>query len=105
MYGNGMYGTEFGQGQGSGLNYGNARVSKKELASYVCQCLGAREVVYADDFDSDVQRHVCSGGKQIILLNKVLSPVQLPQGIVNVEYFFCRNCGKLILNRLSLEVL
>lgn len=81
------------------------RVSKKEMVNTLAMYLSANEVVLVDDFDSDQQRHVCMNGTKILVLNKSVYPIQLPQGFVHVEYFMCPYCRKLIINKLSLEVL
>lgn len=83
-----------------------AAVSRKSIADYISNSLGAREVVLLDDFETVNARHVCHGSRCISILPKRYMNVVLPNGVdcLRVDYFFCRVCGKLLLNKDSLTV-
>lgn len=85
-------------------------VNRRDLINLVCMTLGTQNYVLLDDFESNVARHICHGGKKINLLQREL--LRLPistngydiDGCLNVDYFLCRNCGKLFLNKQSLSI-
>lgn len=77
--------------------------TKSAIKDYVCMYCNARDVAVADEFDTMLTRHICSGSKSISLLNRSYVPVPTTNGIINVEVFYCNRCGKLILNKSSME--
>lgn len=81
-------------------------VSRKMLVDYIQRTLSASSVVILDDFDTVTARHICHGAMQIRLLPRDMMTVVLPNGIdcIDVDYYFCRNCGKLFLNKSSITL-
>lgn len=80
------------------------KVTKKFIVEILTNMYNAQEVVQVDDFDSLRQRHICAGTKVITLLDKITVPVETNEGIVYAEVFFCPRCGKLIINKSSIEI-
>lgn len=74
------------------------KMSKRDIMFTLQQCLTSTEIVEVDGFDSDVARHICRGGSTIELLPKCVFPFQLEDGYLNVEYFRCNLCGKVLVD-------
>lgn len=91
------------------MMYGQQRVhapTKKDIVdSLVCYLGGASEVEKVDDFETLQTRHICRGTQTIQVLSKCVTPLQTVNGSANVEYFFCPQCRKLIINKSSIELL
>lgn len=85
--------------------YGGGRVTKKDIIEWLRCFFNAQEIVQVDEFESVRTRHVCPNGKQIFLLDKIIQPVPTVNGPVFAEVFFCQCCGKLIINKSSIEIL
>ena len=81
------------------------KTTRKDVLAYLQQMSGASEIVQVNEFETMRTRHICKGSKQIILLDKGIVQVPTSNGILNVEYFLCPKCKKLILNKSSLEML
>lgn len=80
------------------------RVSKKEIIDYITACVNAREVVLVDEFETMRTRHICPNIDEISILNPDVFVVNLPDGsILNVGVIFCPRCGKLWINKSTLE--
>lgn len=75
--------------------------TRKNIIEMICYNLNTNNYVLLDDFETDVARHICQRGKIIYLLNKETMNLVLPDGSgsIQVDYFLCRNCGKLYLNK------
>lgn len=80
--------------------------TKKEIIDSLVYYLGGvSEVESVDEFETMQTRHICHGTKNIQVLSRCMCPVQTMAGTANVEYFFCPQCRKLIINRSSVELL
>ena len=79
-------------------------VTRKMIMDYMQSTLGARSVVVLDEFETCNTRHICHGTTQIKLLPREFMKVVLPDGYsyIDVDYYFCRSCGKLFLNKNSI---
>lgn len=81
-------------------------ITKKMLVDYISESLGALSVVYVDEFEGNVTRHICTGGNQIQVLQSNVFNVPLADGSnVGVEIFWCPNCRKVIINKSSLDLI
>lgn len=106
-YMNGMYNPEMGIVQQG--NYSTGRVNaltKKDIKEILTYNLGATETVSAQvGLQETVTRHICRGSNCIQQLSRNVYQIPTPQGsVINVNYFFCRCCGKLIIDDSSMEV-
>lgn len=80
-------------------------ISRKEIVDYICAMLGTGNVVLLDEFETDKARHICRGGKDIVIMSREYMDVALPDGnYITAEYYLCRSCGKLLLNKNSLTL-
>lgn len=81
-------------------------VTRKMIMDYMQVTLGARSVVVLDEFETCNARHICRGTTQIKLLPREFMKVVLPDGYsyIDVDYYFCRSCGKLFLNKNSITL-
>lgn len=96
----------FPQGYNPNYMQGNQtqrKLTKKDIIDTICGALGTNNYVIAEEFETPRTRHICEGGKQIIILDKQTSPLNTGSSILNIEYIFCPHCKKLILNRNSLS--
>ena len=78
--------------------------TKKELKEYLVNYLGACDVVAVDEFDTLRTRHICNGGKNILLLERSYLGIPTDYGVIQAEFFFFQNCRKLIYNKSSIEL-
>lgn len=74
------------------------RVSKREILTVFQQQKGSQELELVDDAGADYARHVCQNGNKVYLLPKKVCPFQTPQGVINIIYYRCEVCGKLIVD-------
>ena len=77
--------------------------TKKEIMDCLIASTGANEVIKVDEFETLQTRHICQGTHCIQVLQKSIFPVQMAGGTLGVEYFFCPNCRKLIVNKSSMD--
>lgn len=80
-------------------------VTKSGVKQMLAYSLGATEVVSAEVGLQDIEmRHICNGTNIIRKLPKCTYPIVAANGfVVNVNYFFCQCCGKLILDNGSTD--
>lgn len=84
---------------------GIRKATKKDVLNYISYYFNTSDVVVVNDFESLRARHVCQGGKIIWLLEKFVFPVPIGcNSFVNVEMFRCQYCGRVIVNRSSLDI-
>lgn len=100
----GMYGDNSMSYNDNGMFMGGIASTQKSIKEYVCLTTGCTSVEVVDEFDTNMTRHICPGSKRVILIERGVIPVPTNKGIVNVGIMFCRGCGKLILDRSSMEV-
>lgn len=88
------------------LGMGGRNLTKREIKEIMCYSLGAREVVSAQvGLQETTTKHICKGTSYIQQLSRQIFPIMTPQGFaVNVNYFFCNHCGKLIIDESSMEI-
>ena len=86
-------------GQGYGVS-----PTKQAVKDYVCLATACQSVEMVEEFETLRARHICQGTKVIQILEKRLIPVPTTRGMINVEVFLCNYCGKLIINRSSMEI-
>ena len=79
------------------------KLHKKDIVDILQGTLGATEVVKVESFDTERTRHICTGGRVINIIGKSYRSFPSESGMVNVEYFYCPNCRKLILNKSTLD--
>lgn len=84
--------------------YRQKAVTKKDILYYLQNMMQPREVEQVVEFDTGRTRHICTGYKEIVLLDKQIIQVPTGNGVVCVEVFFCPRCRKLLVNSQSLEV-
>lgn len=88
-------------------NYNNCNgisPTKKAIKDYLCNITNCSSVETVEDFETLRTRHICQGSKIINILDKNTISVQTTKGVVNVEFFLCSMCGKLIINSSSIEI-
>lgn len=81
-------------------------ITREDLAQYICGSLGLprNKLIFIDDFDTDIARHVCMNTEKINLLYREFLNIPMPDGTkITVQYYLCRDCGKLMVLRGSLE--
>lgn len=82
------------------------KVTKRDIVDYIKRIYNTENVVMVDEMETRNARHICPQGKIINILPVYAQPVQLPSvGYINVNVVYCRNCGKLIIDKNSLEML
>lgn len=76
-------------------------LSKGEIINWFKDYTGATEVALVDETFDSVARHVCcnSDNPKIWLLPKKVYPLLTVRGVINLEYYQCQVCGKLILGK------
>lgn len=80
-------------------------VTRRDLIDYMKSMFNTNNVVVLDEFETRRTRHICHGFNEISILEMGTSNVTLPDySSVNINYFFCRRCGKLFLEKNSLTV-
>lgn len=87
-------------------------VTRKDIINWLCGYFNASDYVLVDEFESNVARHICKGSRAISLLqeNTVNVPIpdknnpMVPCAVIPVNVFFCGYCGKLIINKQSLDL-
>lgn len=80
-------------------------VTRRDLIDYMKAMFNTNNVVVLDEFETRRTRHICHGFNEISILGMGTANVTLPDySAVNVNYFFCRRCGKLFLEKNSLTV-
>ena len=84
-------------------NVGGVSPTKKSIQDYICLYLGSNNVVVVDEFDTVKTRHICANSKCVSLLGNQFIPVPTTKGIINVEVFCCYRCGKIIINKSSMD--
>lgn len=75
------------------------RPGKQEIINWFRDFMQAQEMDLVDDSYDQYARHVCLGGESVQLLPKMVYNLQVPDGIIPLEYYRCNLCGKVILNR------
>lgn len=75
------------------------RMSKRDILNIFQQQMNAPEMELVEDCQDDYARHICNNGKIIQLLPKSVCPFQTPQGIINITYYRCNICGKLLVDK------
>ena len=78
--------------------------TQQSIKDYICLSTNCTSVEMISEFYTMKARHICPNSHMIVLLEKSFIPVPTSKGIVNVEIFLCPRCGKLMINKTSLEV-
>lgn len=82
------------------------KVTKRDIVEYIKRIYNTENVVMVDEMETRNARHICPQGKVINILPVYAQLVQLPTGeYINVNVVYCRSCGKLIIDKNSLEML
>lgn len=78
--------------------------TKQSIRDYIRLFTNCSHDEMVDEFSTLRTRHICSGSKNIIVLDKSVIPVLTTKGMVNVEVFLCPKCRKLLLSKESMEI-
>lgn len=74
-------------------------INKKYVIEAIKMNERATDVSYVDDANLEITRHVCKFGSKIELLPRRVFLVPTPYGTINVGYYKCEKCGKVIIER------
>lgn len=84
---------------------GTKRATRRDVLNYISNYFMTTDIVVVNEFETLRARHVCPGGRIIWLLEKFVLPVPVGyETYINVELFRCQCCGKVIVNRNSLDM-
>lgn len=81
-------------------------ITREDVLQYVSGCLNVprNKFVLLDEFDSTIARHICFNAEKISLLYREYLNVPMPDGTkIAVQYYMCRDCGKVMILKSSLE--
>lgn len=84
---------------------GGVPPTAKGIVDYICMSLGTTDVTRADEFETQSTRHICPGERVIRIIQKNIFGVPTTKGMVYAEIIFCPNCGKLIINKNSINLI
>lgn len=89
-----------------GQNNGYMGISptKQAIKDYISLAMGSNLIEVVDEFDTLRTRHICLGNNVISILEQRIIPVPTTKGMINVSIFYCGCCGKVIINKSSMEV-
>lgn len=73
--------------------------SKANVEVMNCSGKPLQKVIDLDETPLHGLRHACTVQNAIGLLNNEVCNFETPNGLVNVEFFLCRYCGRLYYNR------
>lgn len=87
-------------------------VTKRDIIDWVCRYCNVSDYVLVDEFESNVARHICKGSRVISMLQENVINVPIPDknnpmvpcAMIPVQVFYCGYCGKLIINKQSLDL-
>ena len=74
-------------------------VSKQGVINWFKDFTKAPEMVLVEDSFSEYARHVCICQTAIQLLPHRFYNLQTDEGVLQLEYYQCNLCGKVMLNR------
>ena len=76
-------------------------ITRKNIIEMICYNLGTQNYVMLDEFETAKARHICQQNNKIYLLDREQMNLVFPDGSgsILVEYYLCRQCGKLMLNK------
>ena len=83
-----------------------ARLTKKDIKEILTNSFGATETVTAQVGLHEVEtKHICKNTTIIKKLSKISYPIQTQGSCIYAGVFFCNQCGKLIIDESSIELI
>lgn len=81
------------------------KITKKDIVEWLKGYYNTQNIVMVDEMETKNARHICPQGKVINIIPVVQQPVRVYESFVYVNIVYCRCCGKLIIDKNSLDML
>lgn len=100
------FGNPYGNPYGGAYQQQHVKkTTKRDILNYLMMQAGTQDIVQVDDFETPKARHICKGTKEIKVLDMFTIGVPTTEGMLNVRYFLCPMCRRLIIDKQSLEMI